>query len=78
MATGMSSSSARAKYWPTDGSLGERPSYCSPISPITLNPSCVKLSRSCSSGILVASLLAGVCGFVALHRTLPRDAVEGG
>ena len=29
-------------------------------------------------GILVASLLAGVCGFVALHRTLPREAVEGG
>jgi NhaA family Na+:H+ antiporter len=29
-------------------------------------------------GILVASLLAGVCGYVALHRTLPREAVEGG
>jgi Na+/H+ antiporter NhaA len=25
-------------------------------------------------GILVASLLAGVCGCVALHRTLPREA----
>ena len=29
-------------------------------------------------GILVASLLAGVCGFVALQRTLPRETVEGG
>jgi NhaA family Na+:H+ antiporter len=29
-------------------------------------------------GILVASLLAGICGFVALHRTLPRETVEGG
>jgi NhaA family Na+:H+ antiporter len=29
-------------------------------------------------GILVASLLAGVCGFVALHRTLPREPVEEG
>ena len=32
------------------GRLGRAPRTCSPISPITLNPPFVKLSRSCSSG----------------------------
>ena len=50
MATGISSSSARAKYESTEGSLGEIPSYWSPISPITLKPPLVKSFRKSSSG----------------------------
>src|SRR6266404_3657492 len=50
MATGMSNSSASAKYLSTPGSLGEVPPYCKPISPITFIPPVVKSLRNSSNG----------------------------
>ncbi len=48
--TGMSSCSASAKYWSTDMSLGDFPSYWSPISPITWMPPLVNNLRISSTG----------------------------
>src|SRR5215207_2565955 len=49
MPTGMSSSSARAKYLSSDVSLGDSPWYCTPISPMTRKPPLVNAVRSRSS-----------------------------
>src|SRR5690606_23582788 len=50
MPTGMSNSSASARYGSNQGSPGSRPWYWAPISPITFNSPLSKAARSTSGG----------------------------